>query len=116
MQKARALLRRWRKRLNLDPFWQIEVEPATGCLGSVRYDHHRCEALVKLAPDLGENLERVVVHELLELLLWELGVLYEDLLESHVREPGSREALRLSHAAARNRLIERLIPALLREE
>ncbi len=117
---VRALVTRWRRRLGVDPQWRIQVRvvnhptcddlPAAATL---EYDSQVWSARLTVDQDLpwGE-LEYTVVHELLELSLYEQYELWRALLDRQETGSPSR-ALDFVMRTGMNRFINRLVPVLL---
>lgn len=104
---------RWRG-LFLEPTWCVDVgwSTDTPAAGAAYVCWELLYARIEVHPDLpDELLERVVVHELAELELYEVGRQVEA-VAALLDAPAARQAL-ADHAVARNRVIERRLGRLL---
>jgi hypothetical protein len=108
-----SLAAKWRG-VFLEPTWCVDVAWSTSGehAGAAYVCWELFYARIEVHPDLpDELLERVVVHELAELELYEVGRQVEA-VASLLDEPHQQQALR-DHAVARNRMIERRLVRLL---
>ena len=107
-----SLAARWRA-LFLEPTWCVDVGWADGDHAGAAYVcWELLYARIEVHPDLpDELLERVVVHELAELELYEVGRQVEA-VAALLDAPRQKQALQ-DHASARNRVIERRLGRLL---
>lgn len=108
-----ALAGKWRGQF-LDPVWCVDVVWSSGNdhAGAAYVCWGLLYARIEVHPDLPDSLlERVVVHELAELELYEVG----RQVESVVAQLDDLQATRAraDHAEARNRMIERRLARLL---
>ena len=111
--ESHSILQHWIGKLGLQS-WKIEllILPLTydGHL-DVATDSHR--AIITLSDDV--PIERTILHELLELSLYEIGEHYEILLDRAVTCRVGCEVLRKSMGHSRNRFINALVDLLLEE-
>lgn len=107
----------WRKAIPIDPRWKISVElgdPDQETYGDLALSVETWEARITFsrelaAPDNHRRIDRVVLHEMLELADWETATLFWTLAETTDGE----KILTKLYGAARNRFIEGLLPLLL---
>ena len=107
------VVRKWRD-VFVDPTWVLEAVLVPGLPGHGRY--YACwemwYAKLEVNADIAEELiERVVVHELCELEMHELGRQFEEMVVELGDSERERELKR--HGELRNRLIERRLRTLL---
>lgn len=110
--QAKALVAEYRSILRIDPRWEIEIR----CDGSnpdewgnIDFNSEVWYATITISDDRCEyELERTVVHELLELASYETYELVETLLPDE--DNVFSTAFDLAYRAARNRHIETMVP------
>lgn len=122
--QALKLIRKWRRILSIDPRWEMYVVLETGniktpdkqeCEAYLTFHTERWQADIHLPKDKGlDELEHQIVHELLELSFYEKYDIWWHLVDSVGADaPQLRDALNEQFKAANNRVIEKLVPALL---
>lgn len=125
LRELKRLIRVWRTRLMIDPRWKIKIEledPETcarnGYTASICVAWKRWDATIKFDRDLGKpelwengsGLEWSVVHELLELATYETYEIFSSILDNIDQGP-IRSSIDQLYKAARDRQIEKLVPA-----
>lgn len=119
---VRALLRKWRRLLTIDPLWAIRVEltpqadlDGTPVAATIEYRSERWAAILTIADAVpADELEHTIVHELLELSLFETYDLWVDLIQYAVTDEAVRLTLDGQMRVGTNRFINRLVPGLIR--
>lgn len=103
------LISKWHTFLSIDPRWQISLSYSDDPQdpdGSIRFQSERWEAELTLNLN-ALHPEAVIVHELLELSFWEMSEIWEVC--------GRRNTpIDLIMGRARNRLIETLVPLIMK--